>query len=171
MSFTDPFSWRLSSLMPLSEPNSESPRVVGFARPAPVSWQRWGLAAAAAIVLAIAGLTVLRDQGAIAPSDAPTFRADDGSPIASLLEPEAALPREAFELRWSGPAGARYEVTVTTLDLQVLHVAPDVEASELRVPAEALAGLAAGEAIVWRIAGRGADGARLPARTFTQRLE
>ena len=160
-------SWRLARELAADATASEATLAPEPSRTS-TSWQRWGLAAAAAIVLAMVGLQTI---GPRVPDAEPAFRADADSPIASLLDVDAALPRDAFELAWSGPEGGRYEVTVSTLDLRVLHVARDLEATTLLVPESALAEIAAGEVIVWQVAGRSAAGDPLRSRTFKQRLE
>lgn len=151
-------SWRLAREL------ADAPPV----RPS-VSPMRWTLAAAAALVLAVIGVGTLRE--APLPEDEPVFRAGSDSAIDSRIEAAAPLGRDAFELRWSGPAGARYDVTVTTEDLRVLHVSEDLAATSLLVPADALAAVESGETVVWRVAGRDADGESLAAGTFRQTLE
>ena len=59
------------------------------------------------------------------------FRASPAFVVESLVPADAALPRDAFRLRWTpGPEGSRYQVRVTTEDLQVLATAADLTAPE-----------------------------------------
>lgn len=127
----------------------------------------WAALAAAAAVTAIA--VAVWQFGT--PQAPPGFRTPDRPAIESPLGDGAALPRDAFELRWDGPAGARWRVRVATEDLRVLHESPELEATRYRVPADALAAVPGGARVVWQVRGRTAAGETLPPRTFTARVE
>src|SRR5262245_9609328 len=117
-------AWRVATELWRASPDA----AVVVERRAPAwPWSLNWLAAAAALVVAVTaavvlwrgepGGDVLRDQAPVA--------------VESLLAPDAVLPRDAFQLRWTpGPAGSRYEVRVTTEDLRVLARVTDVTAPE-----------------------------------------
>lgn len=81
------------------------------------------------------------------------------------------LPADECVLRWTpGPPGSRYGVEVRTDDGRLLAAAAGLRASEFRVPADALADLAPGSAVAWTLSMTLADGGRLPATTFRNRI-
>lgn len=86
--------------------------------------------------------------------------------IVSLLGAQP-LFRENAVLRWQGPPGARYAVTVTTRDLRLVDEARDLEQSSHRIPPEKLAGLAPGTPLDWRVEALLPDGRRLSSPLFT----
>ena len=139
------------------------------ARAAPVQqrtagWQRSWLAAAALVLAAIGAVFVFQRMR---PVD-DTFRTADGYSIESLIGGDAALPRSEFRLRWRpGPPDTRYQVRVTTEDLQVLNVAADLAAAEYVVPADALAPVPSGVRVLWQVEARLPGGERVASETFT----
>jgi len=101
------------------------------------------------------------------PSTAPVGREPATALIQSQLKEGEAVPRENFWLRWSsGSAGVRYDVTVTTADLDVIVTARGLERSEYRIPPERLAGLPAGARVLWRVVAQNADGGTISSPTF-----
>lgn len=130
----------------------------------------WHLIAAATLVAAagLAGWGLLGTSQ----SPAPVVERDSAVvTIESLLEEEAALPREAFELVWSGaPAGSHYDVEVGTTDLRVVARATALETPRFTVPAEDLAELPAGARIAWRVVATLPDGRRVESLTFINRI-
>lgn len=110
--------------------------------------RRWlwvGAAAAAVVVLAV-GIAQVRWQG---PPTSPGERAAQERVIASLVK--GALPRGDCLLRWTGPRGARYDVVVTTGELEVVSRAAGLEKPAFRVPAADLAQVAPGARLLFRV--------------------
>ena len=96
---------------------------------------------------------------------APIYRAD-AIELTSRIQP-ASLPREQFILRWSAlAAGTRYSVNVATPDLNVLFAHGGLVQAEVQVPASALAKVAAGSQVVWRVTALLADGRRIESTAF-----
>ena len=95
---------------------------VAGAPPAPRAWflqpAAWARVAAAGLVIAVGTAVVLRWGG---PSEKPGLRDQPPDAIRPLVPEDTALPRQDFTLRWSsGPDGARYDLVVTTVDLEVI---------------------------------------------------
>lgn len=136
------------------------------------SWKAWwGLAAAAAAV-AVVALTLQSGRGPLPlPREDPSFRAPTEEPVRSLLPPDTVLERNGCLLRWSGPEGARYDLTVSTEDLRVLVRADGLEASEYLVARDKLTAVPAGGRLVWQVEAVLEDGTRLASRSFVQSLE
>jgi hypothetical protein len=128
---------------------------------------RW-LAAAAVLVL---GATI----GVVSLLNRPSgdqFRASSGFVVQSLVPADGALPRHAFRLRWTpGPEGSRYQVRVTTEDLQVLATAADLTAPEHTVEPAALSQLPAGASVFWQVDVSLPNGERRTSSTFITRVE
>ena len=124
----------------------------------------WVWASAAALVVAAgAGLVLLNSGTRIEPA----LRDPRPGSVQSSIAPGAALPRESVTLRWSGgPAGARYDLTVTTTGLDVLVATRGLERPEFRIPPERLADLPPGTRLLWRVVARGPDGATEASPTF-----
>lgn len=140
------------------------------AKPTRTPWVR-PLAAAAAVVLAVSiGFVTLQR---IAPSDDDSrLREAAGDAIDSLVEEGASLPRAEFLLRWSpGPEGSLYSITVADEDLDVLASDESLELSEYLVPAEVLAELEEGAAVLWRVSAHDLDGSGATSATFINRVE
>lgn len=137
-------------------------------RRAITGWRAGWLAAAAMLLAAVGAVFVVqRTQPA---SD--TFRAADSYSVESLLDADATLPRDQFRLRWTpGPADTRYQVRVTTEDLQVLTVGADLSSAEFVVPRDTLAPVAPGNRVLWQVDARLPGGERISSETFTARLQ
>lgn len=129
---------------------------------------RWLLSSVAATFFLAAIFAGLfgRFGGEVAP---PVYRGGEND-IVSLLGPAAWLPREAATLRWQGPAGARYEITVTTADLEPVAAAGDLVAGSYTLPPAQLAALPAETLLLWRVEAVLPDGRRLASPTFEARL-
>ena len=86
--------------------------------------------------------------------------------------PDAPLPRSHFLLRWTpaGP-GARYDVTVATIELRPLHEATALLAPELLVPEAALASVPSGGTVIFIVKARLADGRQAAAVAFEARVQ
>ena len=120
---------------------------------------RW-LAAAAVLLLG----TTIGVVSLLNPPPGDEFRASSGCVVESLVPADVALPRDAFRLRWTpGPEGSRYQVRVTTEDLQVLATAADLTAPEFVVEPAVLAGCPVEPACSgrWMCRSRTANGSRL----------
>ncbi|HEY7497625.1 MAG TPA: hypothetical protein VH740_03895 [Vicinamibacterales bacterium] len=124
---------------------------------------RWlGIAAAAAVIVAAAGIAVWFGR-----SGAPEFRQPDRDAPQSMLAPDAVLPRDRALLQWSaGPPGALYDVTVTTEDLAVITSIRGLDQAEYVLPKERLTGLGPNTRLLWRVVAELPDGRRLASPTF-----
>ena len=133
-----------------------------------IRWQRGWLAAAAVLLAAISAVVVFQRTR---PAD-DTFRAGERYAAESLLGADATLPRDQFRLRWTpGPPDTRYQVRVTTEDLQVLTIAADLPVAELVVPRETLAPVSPGSRVFWQVDARLPGGERISSATFTTRVQ
>ena len=149
-------AWRLARSM---EPPAEAaPAAPGRGR------QRW--AAAAAALLLAAGLSwQLLDRG-----PGPIERGEPPE-IESLVPEGASLPRRAFLLEWSpGPEGARYDLLVTTPELEVVVRWRRLEEPRYRVPAAKLRGLGDGAELLWRVEMVLPDGRHVASPAFRVRV-
>ena len=133
------------------------------ARQPVASWRGW-LAAAAVLLAAVSAIFVFQR---IQPAD-DAFRNVEGYSVESLIAADATLPRNEFQLRWTpGPPDTRYQVRVTTEDLQVLTTAADLPAAEYVVPAETLTSVVSGGRVLWQVDARLPGGERVSSATFT----
>ena len=154
-------AWRLAREM--GSQNVEPAAHTSAARLA-ARFRRLPLAAAAAIVVGIGLLFAVR--GLWLPEDA-----EVRDPATAVLRSEvgdvAVLPREDFRLRWSGgPPAARYDLTVTTSDLDVVVDERALERQEYRVDPARLARFASGTRLLWRVVARAPDGVTASSPTF-----
>lgn len=132
------------------------------------SWHPSWLAAAAVLVLAVGAVVLMRVNAP--PAD--EFRDPAGYAVESLVAPDASLPRGAFRLRWAAaPAGARYDVRMTTEDLRVLATARGLTTPELVVDPDRLSGVASGTRVLWQVDVTLPGGERVTSPTFTARVE
>jgi hypothetical protein len=126
------------------------------------SRRRWLAGAGAAVVAAAALLLFLLWKR----EEEPIYRGDP-SAIASRLDEAVPLPRDAAVLRWtSAGEGARYTIRVSSEDFDLLWEQPDVTATEITVPAAALAAVPAGKRVLWQVEAVRSDGARVASPTF-----
>jgi hypothetical protein len=129
----------------------------------PATWA----AVAAVVLLATAVVLVPRYR-----SNEGTLRNAGAYVIESQLADEAVLPRDGFRLRWNeGPQDSRYQVRVTTEDLQLLAAVADLGEPELVVDAAVLANVAAGSRIFWQVEGLLPGGERILSPTFVVRVQ
>jgi hypothetical protein len=129
---------------------------------------RWGLGLAATAVVALA-VPLLHSPPW---RRAPLLRDAGARVVESRLSEAGALPRGRFLLRWSaGAAGSLYDVVVSDADLEVLFRGQQLEQAELLVPVQALAPLAAGAQVLWRVEVLEPDGSRHASATFVQRVQ
>lgn len=159
--------WRLArALLP-----DEAGVAAREARPARVlrgPWPRqaW-LAAAALLVLSLAGLFVSR----LLTPPPPGWRSGDTPEIRALLADDALVSRAECRLRWSfAVPGARFALRVSDESLQPLASARDLGEAEFLVPEPALRGVAAGARILWQVDARLPDGGSVTSKTFRARL-
>jgi len=142
------------------------------ARPSTATLRRsWvGLAAAAVIVLALAWIATRFTFRPPVPVD--EFRDLSGPGLRSEIDEAVPLPRERFVLRWSGGAeGTVYTLEVANEQLDVLHRAVEITATEYRVPPESLADVEAGATLLWRIDAVLPDASRVSSAVFRAVLE
>src|SRR5262249_54069091 len=124
---------------------------------------RWAMAPAfAATVALIAVGGALVHLSLESRESAPIMRStgQDEPELQAPLADGRALPREHFRLAWSGLAGARYELMVTTAapSLQVLTRRTGLAESEWIVPEQMLQGLEDGDSVLWVVVATLPDG-------------
>lgn len=126
--------------------------------------QSVALQTAAAVVLIVGVVFAIR---ILRPTSNPEVRDPGTVVLRSELGEGAVLPRDDFRLRWSGgPPGSRYELTVTTRDLDVVVDVRGLERAEYRVDAARLAPLSSGTRLLWRVVARAPDGLTAASPTF-----
>jgi len=161
--------WRLARDLDAPPLPARAARTAGVAFAGATTMRWWVLsAAAAAVMVALLGYEVM-DR--LRPRSAMAVRAPEAAAIRSMLPPGQPLARADCVLRWSGPAGARYDLRVAREDLSLVSSARALAATEYRVPPERLADLPPGAQIVWQIQGTLADGTPLTPATFVATLE
>jgi hypothetical protein len=127
------------------------------------------LAAAAALVVAVVGLSLVLRDG---PGSPPSYRTQEGEWLQPITAEGATVPRDDFVLRWTaGPEGTTYDVGVTTEDLRLLARETRLEAAELRVAAEQFSGLVPGTPIFWQVTAHLPDGRTVDSASFKVLLE
>jgi hypothetical protein len=100
------------------------------------------------------------------------FREQGGYVATSLVPGDAAMPRDAFRLRWTpGPPGTRYQVRVTTENLGVLATATDLTMPEFVVERERLATVSAGSRVLWQVDAALPGGDTVSSQTFVTRVQ
>lgn len=156
-----------------SEANLDPKPEVGLVPNAPSNVRslprRWVLGlgiTAAAAVLAIALLPVVRPSE---PESRAVMREQEQRAVNALSG--AALPRDRFVLRWSGPVEARYTLTVTTRDLSLVHERAGLSGAEAQIPPEAISGLPSGEELVWTVDAQLPDGRHIISPAFLVKIE
>lgn len=140
----------------------------GFQSRASSRWLPGALMGLAATLIVAAGVRVLL----VNRTPADTFRAAAGTAVESRVTSDAALPRDAFVLRWSpGPDGSRYTVRVTTEDLKLLTTATDLPVPEFTVPRDALGTVPAGGRVLWQVILAAPGGETVSSQTFVVRVQ
>jgi hypothetical protein len=142
-------TWRLAN-----ELRDQAPAQAGAVRrPRTVGSRQFALAAATLIAVVGMGWFALH-RG----PDPAALRASEPG-IRSLLEDGGTLPRERFLLRWTpGPPGTIYDVEVATTELKLVTRGLALTTPEFLVPEGALANLAPGTSIAWRVEAMLPDG-------------
>lgn len=139
-----------------------------FQRQASMRWLPPALMGLAATLIVAAGIRVLLVNRA--PAD--TFRAGATVTVESRVPSDAALPRDAFVLRWNpGPEGSRYSVRVTTEELKVLTTASELTAPEFTVPSTVLESVPAAGRVFWQVTLAAPGGETISSQTFVVRVQ
>ena len=143
-----------------------SDRAEGAATTSGPRW-RGAVALAAALVLAVTGAFLL-----LRPDSPSPYRDGEEPAVVLLLADGAALPIAGPRLRWRGPEGASYDLSVVRqADLVEIHRAEGVTASEAEIPRAALADLADGDVLLWRVEALLTDGSRVASTTRRLRVQ
>ncbi len=130
-----------------------------------VRWAGWAAAAAVVALAVVVTPRLLRDEQGL-PTE-PAFRAGDRYTIETRLSEERALPRTELILEWSaGPADTVYAVTLSTLDLEVLHRVDDLSEPSYRVPVDVLSNVPRDTTILWLVEAVHSDGSVVRSPTF-----
>lgn len=142
------------------------------ARSLSASYGRNALLIGTAAVLFVAlgiGL-LLRRPDAQLPRDAQPPR--ELTELLQRLDQQVAdLSQSDFRLRWTpGPAGARYDVTVLTPDMDVVAEVRNLDVAEYQVPPERLAAVTEGTTLLWRIIAHTPEGSPVSSGQFAVRL-
>jgi hypothetical protein len=132
------------------------------------SWTSpWLAAAATFLIVSAIGIVSLFNN---APAD--EFRASPGYVVASLVPADTPLPRNEFLLRWTPAAeGSRYQIRVTTEDLQVLATATDLTATQFVVSSAQLATVPDGARVFWQVDVLLPAGERITSPTFVAQVK
>ena len=132
------------------------------------SWTRSWMAAAAVLLVGVAVGLFLQ----LSPDRRDSaFRDSDRYVIEPLVQPDATLPRDAFRLRWTpGPQDSRYQVRVTSEDLQVLTTVSDLTVPELVLDRDLLTSVAPGARVLWQVDVTLPGGETVSSQTFTVRV-
>ncbi len=105
------------------------------------------------------------------PGDPPAFRNTETPPIESLLEPGVEIDRADAVLRWRGPEGARFEISVLRQDdlTEIFRVADLIE-SHIALPLAVTDALPPDTELLWRVEAVLENGERVRSATFRIRL-
>ena len=164
---TDPAyaeAWRVATELRRASGESLAGVVVTVPARAPRAWRFSTLAAAAAALFAATFGVYL--YGTRTPAT-PIYR----GAIESLVASDSSLARDAFRLEWRAPAGARFDVRVTTEELTVIDQVTGLEATTYLVPEDRLQELSPGATIFWQVEATLSDGAVVESETFIVQLE
>lgn len=156
--------WRLALELMRGERGGAT--VLPMRRPLARRWAPLVPAVAAAALLVVVGVDMKerRDERVVV-----AMRGDEQGAIQSLID--EPLPRDRALLRWSGPPGAVYDVSVRTEDLGTeLARARGLTAPEYLIPRDKLATVPAGAKIVWQIEAALPEGERQSSPTFVTEL-
>ena len=151
-------AWRAAHALASGAAEDVTPR-------ADVSPRRWttlpSLALAAAVVLALGLGFLLRSS-----PPGPDYRDKAAATIESRTPGDAISRRNGCRLEWTGPAGAVFELRMTSEDLGRVHTASGLAAAAYRVPPEFLSDLPPGSRLLWQVEARLPGGGRLASATF-----
>ena len=128
-------------------------------------WRRTPALAAAASLLIGAGLGAYWMMEPKVPSQ-PVYREQRESNDIQASEESRRVSREACRLRWSGgPDGSRWDLVITTSDLDVLEDVKNLDRPEYLLSPEKLP--QGGSKILWRVTAHLPDRRTVSSRTFT----
>lgn len=145
----------------LPGPNVVSPRG---------GWRRRAVVAAVFAVAASLLVFVLLKPPTLDDVDSSTIRAGV-EPVATLV-PSATLPKDAFVLEWTdNPSATTYDLYLTTKTLDPIHQALDLQRPRYTVPPSALADVASGTPLLWRVTAVTEEGRRINSPAFEVELE
>jgi hypothetical protein len=124
----------------------------------------WTALGAVAAALAVFWLT---RPPQLDPVESTEIRAAALDPSLRPVASGGSLPRDAFELKWTGgPLGATFEVFVTTPDLVSVYRAYDLSSPRVVVPARALQAQPSGARLLWRVIAVSPNGRRASSAAF-----
>jgi hypothetical protein len=154
-------AWRLAHELRTASAEPVVPRAVG------AEWKsRLRYAALAAAVLLALGIGLLtRDRSG------PPVNRGARAPVQSLVPDGGSLPRRLCLLRWTGPAGATYDVNVKSEDMERVHTAVGLTTPRYRVPEEFVSAFPPGARLLWQVHARLPDGTVAIGDTFVATLE
>lgn len=141
----------------------------GTVHPFPVRrFQPWVAAAAAAIVLTVAGVYFQPPQK---PESAVPYRGEQ-SKIEALVPPGEVLPRQSFILAWKPvPDAESYDLLVTTIEFDTVAAPKGLTETKCQIAPSALASVPDGAQLHWSVTAVFPDGNRELSPTFTAVLE
>ncbi len=141
----------------------------------PMRMRRQRLAAVYGAGLLAAGLAAMvLVHGRDVPSPALMPDAERGEAAAAIVSrtPSGRQPRDAVVLRRSPyPNALRYNISVMTPSLQLVHRAVGLSTMDFKVPAEALSGQPAGARLRWSVEAALPDGRLVESAVFPLELE
>jgi hypothetical protein len=109
-----------------------------------------GLAAAAALVVAVAGITLIERPEPV--PDGRVFRQGEGLAIRSLVPAGEVLSHRHCVLIWTGAAwGSTYDLEILTEDYQLVANPTGLTLPAYRVPERALSGLPSPTTLYWQV--------------------
>jgi hypothetical protein len=161
-------AWRLAVELreELERSTGASAAILPFRQRSAVLW------ALAAIVLCAIALGVIAPRLTQDPTPPPIFRGDETIVVATV--DAAGLSKSNFTLRWQlqppPPPGIRYDLVVTTADLQILVDLKGLERNHFEVGADRLSDVAIGDEILWRVIAHLPDGRRASSPTFRHQM-
>ncbi len=143
------------------------PRALPEKTPARSPLRRQLIALAAILGFAVVGLRLYQKLWLVDP----IYRQADETSVRSLLVEDVVLAPEECVLRWTAAGSdVRYDLLLTTGELEEIFTVDDLIDTEYRVPVEALAGLGDGAELFRRVGLTFPDGSRRESQTFDFRL-
>jgi hypothetical protein len=141
------------------------------ASPERASRRAWAARAGGWATLA-AGLFLMLGLGLwLRPAPEPGYREGATARVRSLVTEGLVLPRGRCVLRWAGPAGATYDLRVTSEDLVHVHTVSKLATGQYQVPEAFLAPVPSGARLLWQVDARLPDGTVLAGETSAIQVE